>query len=143
MPEQDFFAEEAKMARSALRNLVKQTGQKVQEDSDVRPLIRQRPWIALLAAAGGGLVTGYMVTPPRLSPEEKRRLRAIRKSRSKKHKGHHLQKQFASAFSPALRTFAATAAGALFHNFQQGSVNDDHQQSGDEYSSIPQQRIQI
>lgn len=147
MAKDDFFAEEARMARSALRNLVKDAGSKIAKDSDVRPLIRKRPLIALLAAAGGGFVTGYVATPARLDPEQKRRLRAFRKVR-KHHSSHRLQKGITSAVGPALRSFAATAAGMLFHNVQQGA--DDNNAAGrgsrvanDEYSHIPGQRIQI
>lgn len=146
---QDFFTEEAKMARSALRNLVKDTGKKLQKDGDVRPLIQQRPWISMLAAAAGGMVTGYLVTPPRLEPEEKRRLRAIRKHRKHGHP-HRFQKKLTDAVTPALRTFAATAAGALFQNFNHGGEEHEHHPggatgtaAGDEYAHIPHQRIQI
>ncbi len=145
--QQDFFSEEARMARAALRNLVKQTGEKLQQDSDPRPLIRQRPWISLLAAVGGGMVAGYMVTPPRIDAEEKRRLRALRKLR-KRRSADRLQKSIVGAIAPALRTFAATAAGALVHNFQQASNHNNHRptrshKSADEFAEIPNQRIQI
>ena len=123
MSDQDFFAEEARLARSALRNLAAEAGAKIQKHGDIRPLIKQRPWISLLSGFGGGVVTGFLVTPPRRAPDEQKKRREVReekKQERKAQKGSILERNFASAITSALRTFAATAAGALFHNFQQG-----------------------
>jgi len=158
MPDQDFFAEEARLARSALRNLAKETQAKVQKHSDIRPLIKNRPWVSLLSAFAGGLVGGYLVTPPRPSPEEKQRNREEKRQKSQQRKAKkqstsgRIEQQLANAVTPALRTFAATAAGALFHNFQQGAAHSNGhapaaQQpapaADDEYADIPHQRMQI
>ena len=125
MSDQDFFAEEARLARSALRNLAKEAQLKIQKHGDIRPLIKKRPWISLLSAFGGGIVTGFLATPARRAPEEEKKRRELKeekKQERKAQKGSILERNFASAFTPALRTFAATAAGALFHNFQQGDA---------------------
>lgn len=156
MPDQDFFAEETRLARSALRNLAKETTAKVQQHSDILPLIKKRPWISLLSAFGGGLVGGYLVTPPRPSPEDRRRKHEAKQQRQAKKQSAsgRIEQQLANAVTPALRTFAATAAGALFHNFQQGGAhNNGHNghapgeqpkpAGNDEYAEIPNQRMQI
>lgn len=125
MPE-DFFTEEARIARQALRNLAMETGKTLQRDADIRPLITKRPFASLAAAAGGGLVAGLLLTPRRKSAEEKARIRALRQEAHAQKKvaetsGHGLMGSLVDAVKPALNTLAASAAGMIFQNVQNSS----------------------
>ena len=63
MPD-DFFAEEQKTAIRAMANCCRESWQVIKQDTNLEPLIRKRPLISLAAAAAGGLIAGYMLTPP-------------------------------------------------------------------------------
>lgn len=144
MPE-DFFAEEARIARKALRHLTMDTGKTLQRDIDIRPLVAKRPWASLAAAAGGGLVAGYLLTPRRKSAEEKARLRAI------KHE-HRVEKKAESsggilgslvdAVKPALNTLAASAAGMIFQNVQNTAAEQGAQHGAKEAAEQVHQAYQ-
>ena len=65
MPDDFFAQEQKKMAVDAIKNCCREAWQVVQQDTNLKPLIRERPLASLAAAAAGGLVAGYLLTPPR------------------------------------------------------------------------------
>lgn len=131
MPE-DFFAEETRNARQALRNLTRQTGEAIKRDVDISPLIAKRPFVSVAAAAAGGAVAGFLLTPRRKSPEAKAILRVLRdqrhahKKEGKEHdSGHGVLNTVVDALKPALNTVAASVAGMIFHNVRDSRAHDD------------------
>lgn len=154
MPE-DFFTEESRRARSALRQAVKEAGQSLQEKSDISPLVRQRPFISLAAAATGGAIAGFLMIPKRRTPEEKAKRRQDKQEKKRQegqkeqklHKQEHqgilglLQVQLMHALTPALRSFASSAAGSVFHHAQEPPGHDGPHEG--EFSDLPHHRVQI
>lgn len=145
MPE-DFFAEEARIARQALRNLTMDTAKTLQRDADIRPLVTKRPWASLAAAAGGGLVAGYLLTPRRKSAEEKARLRAIklehRMDKKAESSGGGILGSLVDAVKPAINTLAASAAGMIFQNVQNSAAEQGAQHAAKEAAEQVHQRYQ-
>ena len=139
---EDFFEQETRETRAALRNCLKESWESVERNTDIRPLIKQRPYVSILAAAAGGLVAGYLVTPPRRSPEEQRKRHEQKQQNKarKKPSSHPMAGTLLGALNPALRTFAATAAGAMFHGAQNNPA--EHEQAHN-HPDIPHHRIQI
>jgi hypothetical protein len=117
---EDFFTQETRMARAALTSLLQQTRERINQHTDIRPLIRRRPWSSLLAAFSGGMVSGYLLTPRPRSAAEK----AARKEEKKKAAQAHphrtaaesIQEHLIASLTPAIGAFASAAAAALFHH---------------------------
>lgn len=148
MPD-DFFQQEQKMAVQAMTNCCREAWEVMKQDTNINPLIRQRPLTSLAAAAVGGLVAGYLLTPPRGGrPKHDDHDHHDDEHRGgKKRKEHRgflvtLEDELASAITPTLRTFAATTAGALFSGFHQG-YSQGRQPEPPMPGDIPGHRIQI
>lgn len=132
----DFFAQEQKMATRALINCCSEAWQVIEQDTNIKPLIRKRPLTSVAVAAAGGLVAGYLLTPRRGG----RRRSAAKRDTSAGgvHPEHHgllvtLEKELASAIMPALRTLAVSTAGMVFSEMHHGKTNGEpshvHEQS--------------
>lgn len=135
MPD-DFFAEEQKTAIRAMANCCRDAWQTIEQDTNLKPLIRKRPLASLAAAAAGGLIAGYMLTPPpnRKAQQGPRNQKRNGKARPE-HKGFlvRLEEELSHAVVPVLRTFAASSAGAMFsevhHGFTNGHSPEQHAQT--------------
>lgn len=146
MPE-DFFQQEQKAALQAMKNCCREAWQVVQQDTNLKPLIRKRPLVSLAAAAAGGLVAGYLLTPPQGGrPKREPREGGEREGKKRRHRGFlvTLEDELAGAITPTLRTLAASTAGALFSGVHQG-YRRGREPAPAEYepADIPQHRIQI
>lgn len=144
MPD-DFFAEEQKMAVRAMLNCCRDTWQVIEQDTNIKPLIRQRPLASLAVAATGGLVAGYLLGQPRKRKPEQVPHNGKRNGKTKpKHRSFllRLEDELAHAVLPVLRTFAASSAGAMFSEIHHGYTNgESHNQQ--EQAAAPPSAIQI
>jgi hypothetical protein len=144
----DFFKEETQAALNAIKRRSVQTLDSLKKNTDLRPWIRQRPKASLAAAAAGGLVAGYLLTPPRKSEQQKQRERAVRAGRpdGRRTFSSHLESEVFRAIRPALRAFAASAAGVLLANVPLGQhvTSAIHgKEPAEDLSGIPRQGMQL
>jgi len=125
MPD-DFLREEMAAAKAAIRRLKSRAIYTVKRNTDVRPYIAERPFVSVLGAAAGGIVAGWLVTPRRKTPEEKQRMREMRKSKRHYRASDILLRQVLGAISPAIQAFAAATASSLFHRDGSREAHERH-----------------
>lgn len=122
--EPDFFQEQTQLALNAIKRRSMQTLNSLEKAADLRPWIQQRPKASLAAAAAGGLVAGFLLTPSPNKPLKQKDIeRAVAKAtQTQRHQtfASHLESEVFRALRPALRAFAGSAAGALFANMPLG-----------------------
>lgn len=107
MPE-NLFNRETQQTLQAMKKLLAEAKVRIEQDTDVRRLIRKRPLASLAAAAGGGMVTGYLAAPRKQAPGQKPAQPPHRTATEL------LQRQLLFAVAPTLRSFATLAAEAFF-----------------------------
>jgi hypothetical protein len=139
MPD-DFFEQEQKMATRAMMNCCGETWQVIEQDTNIKPLIRKRPLTSLAVAVAAGLAAGYLLAPSR-----------GRKPDHEQHGNGHaaerrsllvmLERQLARALLPVLRTFAVTTTGMVFSDIHKGST-DDRPSAEEEQAIAPQPPMQ-
>lgn len=139
MPD-DFFAEEQKMAVRAMINCCRESWQIIERDTNITPLIRKRPLASLAAAAAGGLVAGYLLTPPGSTKPQPPPRNHKRNGKAKpQHKGFliRLEQELTHAVVPVLRTFAASSAGAMFSDVHHGFTNGQSPEQSTQATAPP------
>ncbi len=140
MPD-DFFTQQQKMATRAMVKCCSETWQVIEQDTNIKPLIRKRPLASVAIAVAGGLAAGYLLTPSRGG-------RRARHQHINGHTAEHrglmamLERQLASALLPLLKTAVASAVGLAFANIQEGHT-DGKPPDDQEPLAPPQPRMQL
>jgi hypothetical protein len=146
---EDFFQQQTRWVLDAMKRRTLETVDSVKKNTDVRPWIRQRPTTSVLAAAAGGLVAGFLATPNRRATEA-RRAKAV--EQALRHAGQqqrhhsfasHLETEVFRTLRPALRAFAASAAGMLFANVHMPFGQPQGQAGTPDMSGFPRSGMQI
>ena len=68
MSRDNFFRQETQATLDAIKRRTLKIAGSLKTAGGLSPWIQQRPFTSVLAAAFGGLVTGYLIVPPRPQP---------------------------------------------------------------------------